>query len=176
MFISLPLFVWLAVCCSGKSYCMLRDVSLKRSIATNRVIFLPHCGSWVRSPALLYLINAVMVAFYADNAVLAACQQVRQVVAAHGEGTAPSNSAVTHLLSFAAMYCYQRHLRLFVYVDQLNALMEETAPGVLIDHLQRFPFSALRSTSVPFWSALGVVVVTAVSANNNVLDEVCCTR
>lgn len=151
---------------------MLRDVSLKRSVATNRVIFLPHCGSWVRSVALLYLINAVMVAFHQDNEVLAACQQVRDIVSAPSQGGAAGEEAVTSLLSFVAMVCFLRELRLYVYVDQLNALLEESAPGVLKDHGLDFPFSFLRSKVVPCWDALGVVVTTAVSANNNVLDEV----
>ncbi len=153
---------------------MLRDVSLKRSMAANRVIYFPHCGHWVRSSPLIYVVQAVMIAFHADAPVIAVSNQVQQIMAATNASpkVAANQDAITHLLAFAAMYCFVCSLRLFVYADQLNALLEELESGGVAHHLATFPFSILRSSVVPYWSALGVIIVTAVSANNNILDEV----
>lgn len=155
-----------------QSYCNLRDVSLKRSSAANRVIFLPHCGSWVRSSRLQYLIAAVMVAFCNDGPVIAVCQEVTTLLGPAADPTDNFNQNVMkNLLTFVSMYCFLNQLRMYVYADQLNALMEEVHPGVLHDYGKDFPFDIVRNSAVPFWHALGVVVVTTVSANNNVLDE-----
>ena len=169
-----------AVLLLRQSYSMYRDVSLRRVAASaagvllNRVIYIPHCGSWLTSDALIYLLQAVMVAFSdpTDGAVLAACGHVYQLLATTRDDST-RHSAVNNLLSFAAMDCFIRGIRLFVFADQLNALNTQLQRGgAQHDYLAEFPFSVLRSSVIPYWAALGVTVVTAISSNNDVLNEV----
>ena len=159
----------------GKSYSMLYDVTLKRSTDTNRVIFIPDCGQWASNSGgpLVYLIDCISIAFRLDPPVVAACHQVF-LATRRDQSAESSREMVTNLLTFLAMYCQLHRLRLYLYADQLNELEEERlyVNASAVDHSRQFPFSILSSTFVPYWSALGVVVITATSANYNILNEV----
>jgi hypothetical protein len=163
----------------GKSFCTFRDVSLKRSVATNRVLFFPHCDRWLNSDYVSYLLEVVMIAFQADPPVLAACIQVQGIIVqgANAAANAANERPIAHLLAFAAMYCFLNGLRMYVYADQLNALIARSHAGAaLVDNGAMFPFSILRSFAIPYWHFLAVVIVTVVSSNNDIEDEVSSLR
>lgn len=162
----------------GKSHAMVYEVTIKRVNAANRVIFIPHCGVWLTSKPLVYLIECILVGFPFDPPVIAACNQVlvlsdsESAVDVHSDH--PLVQAAINLLTFVAMYCQVKGVRLYMYADQTEALTEQREIGSRIDHSTRFPFSILGSSVIPYWSAFGVVLITAASANNNntILDEV----
>jgi len=93
------------------------------------------------------------------------CVAAREYVRASSPHTADEKrECILALLTFAADYCFEHQLRLYLYADQLNAFQK--------DELDQFPFSILTSQVIRKWSARGAIVITAVSANNNVDDEV----
>ena len=157
----------------GKSYSMLYDVTLKRSIDTNRVIFIPDCGQWVSNSGgpLVYLIECILIAFHADPPVIAACHQVG-FATRRDQSAESSQEMVTNLLAFLAMYCQLHRLRLYLYADQLNELMKENDDGTVINRSAEFPFSILRFTDISYWPAFGAAVITAASANNGTFNQV----
>lgn len=146
----------------GKSHNMLVDVSFRRAaVDVNRAIYIPHCHAW-KTDAFPHLIRAVVVAFPNDQEVFDRCVAAREYVRASSPHTADEKrECILALLTFAADYCFEHQLRLYLYADQLNAFQK--------DELDQFPFSILTSQVIRKWSARGAIVITAVSATTTLM-------